>query len=376
MNNSTLLYGYYGMKNSGDDALLLSTAWSAKEFLGSSSLCASSYSDFNLPVLGKVTKNLTESQLFKGENRLRQYSIALNSEKLIFGGGSVLHNSHDIKLKNQLCNLSKNAPLALGVGIGPFKDKDASKHCRKFLERCEFVGVRDQKSYNLAQEIAPDANVELTFDLAPLLLLNPELKLSNPKREGICICLCPHESLSGELEKENKRILWLASTLRPLISAGLKVTLLNFNGHSVFGDNGIHQRLLNLLGPEAGLVKVIPYQSNPLKVLEALEHFELVLSMRLHGSILAYMANTPFISINYHDKCAEWCKTAGVRGEFQFDCNAEDQAALKQAIERSLEGKNQTSLSIHKAVSQSLLNWRVQDEQIHSCNIRCYSSVQ
>ncbi|SMF54653.1 Polysaccharide pyruvyl transferase family protein WcaK [Alteromonadaceae bacterium Bs31] len=379
MNNRSYLVGYYGMRNTGDDALMLATAWGANTFLGSSEFIVNSPRTVRLPGEQVLPATLAEVQGIRGENRLRQYANALRSNTVIFGGGSVLHSSQDIAIKRHLIKLSGNKQaLALGVGVGPFKDNRAEKLCTKFLNECEFVGVRDQQSLDIAKAIAPAANVKLTFDLAPLLTLNKHYTAERNERVGIAICLCPNERLSGGMSDEVSRLNVLAEALtRIYIETGRKVTLIDFNGHdSELGDNKVHQELKWRL-PEVLVKEHLYYNENPLQVLKRLAGFELVIGMRLHAAILAYLAETPVIPLNYHSKCAGWCEQIGISEDYIFDSRQFDPQHLVNEATSILSGNyKQPTLTTAKATELALNNWRFQNASEKNEDFGGYSAIQ
>ncbi|WP_075187212.1 polysaccharide pyruvyl transferase family protein [Teredinibacter haidensis] len=360
MTQRAFLCGYYGMKNSGDDALLLATAWGAKKFLGNSRFAINSPVDLSIPGLGEFPPSLKPEQSFRGENRLRQYRASLASNRVIFGGGSVLHNAHDIGIKRHMIKLSgRKKALALGIGIGPFRNKEAENACAKLLDECAFVGVRDRESLDIANSIAPAANVELTFDLAPLLLAHNFYPLPASQREGIAVCLCPNERFSGNLMAEQNRLKALAASLLKIHrQTGKRITLLDFNGHPTLGDTQVHQELLQQL-PSGVVAEHIHYNPNPLTVVHTLSRFELVIGMRLHAAILAFIVDTPVISLNYHSKCYGWCKQIGMAENLQFNSSHIDPERLTASVIQGLDkGFPKPVLNRKDAFDLALNNWR------------------
>jgi len=359
--NKTFLCGYYGMRNSGDDALLLASLEGAKRFMGATEFIVSSPVNIQLPESYSFCRTLQDTQRFKGENRLRHYHCASKSGSLIFGGGSVLHNSHDINIKRHLIKLTGYAgkSYALGVGIGPFTDKYAEKKCAFFLNDCTFVGVRDQKSYDIAQAIAPNANVKLTFDLAPLLLQHKSLEKVSRSKSGICICLCPKERLNGNPELESSRIKKLAKIFS-ILSRESKEDLifLDFNGHPLFGDSVVHQEVISHLCSKIRY-EHIHYNQNPLLVMQKLSTFKVIFGMRLHASILGFLMETPVISLNYHSKCEGWCDQIGIPKEYRIDLNVFDEKALLSSVLRGLEqGFLKPKLEPEDTLIKTLINWQ------------------
>lgn len=358
---TTYLCGYYGMLNTGDDALLQATAWGAQKYLNAHRFLISSPNKITVDKNKEYQALLVNRQRFKGENRLRHYFSSLRSSRVIFGGGSVLHNSHDINQKRHMIKLSSSKKaLALGVGLGPFVNAEAERSCAHFLNECEFVGLRDKHSFEMAKTIAPNANTALTFDLAPQLLKNPRLTLSPTKKKGVCFCLCPSERLKGDKKSEDKRLRAISEAIKKVHEEmGSEITLLDFNGHEKLGDNEVHSELKSHL-PESIRVNHVSYNSDPISVMEYLSAFNVVIGMRLHASIMAYLVGTPVISLNYHSKCNGWCDQIGLSEDLQVSSDGVDANHLSAMIVQGMKnGFQAPTLPIETAVQYSLKNWRV-----------------
>ena len=374
----SLLVGYYGMQNTGDDALMNAAAWGAKRFLGTDTLTVTSPLSLKLYSGDYLSSTLTETQRFPGQNRLKTYLKAFDSNRIIFGGGSVLHNARDINLKLDLMKLSLGRNhLALGVGIGPFTDTRAEQSCKRFLNTCEFVGVRDAQSYDIAQSIAPHANVVLTFDLAPQLLNIEGFDLVPVKRKGIAVCLCPKERLSGDLKAEHQRLKNIAKVLDDqYLLTQEPVVFVSFNGHPDLGDHPIHKEVASLLSPTT-MFNFVEYDSNPFRVLQRMATFKLAICMRLHAAVFCYLTRTPFISLNYHQKCEQWSKQVGLSKHYSFDSQSFDPKVLMNEICLGIsDGFEPCDLSLNQAINLSMENWRhcyENTKQPH--DFSCYSPL-
>ena len=373
------LVGYYGMQNTGDDALMTVAASGAKRYLHSDEVVLSSPSDIKLYNGGSFERTLTERQRFPGQNRLKHYLRAIDSQRVIFGGGSVFQNAHDIDMKRDMMMLSGGrSHLALGVGLGPFVDSKAERSCARFLNECEYVGVRDPYSFDIAKAISPKANVELTFDLAPQMLALPGFELqSMGQREGIAVCLCPHERLAGRSEIETKRLKRLANALDTIqFYTGEKLVFVDFNGHSTLGDAPVHRELASYL-PSHSRYEFIHYDANPLRVLQRMASFRLVIGMRLHAAIFGYIAETPVLSLNYHRKCTQWGEQIGMPAKYHFDIAGFDPEELvNQACLGFADGFNQPAMSVKEAFNHSMKNWRVSYEESKQTSfLSCYSAL-
>lgn len=362
------LVGYYGMRNSGDDALMYATAWAAKNILRCKNTKVGLYGDYTRETQSDNQLPLKFNQQFPGQNRLLHYKTAIQSKRIIFGGGSVLHSETDINLKRQLMSLAnQKRSLAVGVGIGPFNSVAAEKACAKFLNECGYVGVRDNASLAIAQSIAPHANVHKTFDLAPLLLCSNQHKPMTNKRKGIALTLCSVAiNAMGNIDKfvEEKRVEKFVQLITKLYAqTGEPITLIEFNGHKVLGDWKINNNIIARLDKNTQ-VTIKKYDPNPIALLNNLSGYKAILSMRLHGSILGYLANTPVLSINYHSKCKGWCEEVGMPEDYQIDLfNLNIEKIVSQITDGVSTTFKQPTLSVDRALTNSLSNWSIQNEQ-------------
>ena len=370
------LCGYYGMHNTGDDALLVATAWGAQKFLGANSFKVSTPNNITLPILGNASAQLNHAQLFRGQNRLLNYKAAMLSKRIIFGGGSVFHTAQDINIKRHMMSFSaKSGHIAIGVGIGPFKNSKAEIACKKFLNECDFIGVRDNESFHLAHSLAPGASIQKTFDLAPLLLAEKNNILQTTPKKGICFILCPHERFFGDMKTESKRLDSIAHCIQVVYDkCGEPITLLDFNGHKKIGDQKIHLELRKKLAAHIPVTHM-HYDKNPLNVLKILSKFKAVISMRLHGSIMSFLADTPAISLNYHSKCDGWCQQIGMPENYRIAASNIDSDHLAKILLTGLEsGFSSPKLSKYAAFNASLKNWR--NEYVQPQNLGCHPTIQ
>ncbi|MFT5278296.1 MAG: polysaccharide pyruvyl transferase WcaK-like protein [Glaciecola sp.] len=355
------LMGYYGMQNTGDDALLYATRWASHHLLSSENNLVSSASDSKSSEFGDI--EAIPGGRFRGHQRLLHYKNALQSEKIIFGGGSVLHTETDIQFKRHLIALAgRKDSRCVGFGLGPFASVGAEKACAKFLSECGFVGVRDKQSFDIAKDLCPIANVKLTFDLAPIMLCHQENKLVEIERSGIMFNFC-QQAIDAYGNTENKielrRIQSAAESIeRVWAETGEQIYLVDFNANSTFSDNQVHRKIIDQLSENIPVIH-IEYDPNPFRVLQRIAGFKASVCMRLHASIMSFMAKTPSISINYHKKCTSWCEQIGMPKEYQFDaldvCSDNLTNTLISGIGTEFAKPVMTT---QEAIEATLLNWR------------------
>lgn len=354
-NYDYLIAGYYGMQNTGDDALLASVCTGiARQQPDANIAITATRSEYGAAVL-------PDSQRFRGHNRFALYRAAARSTSIVFGGGSTLHTRRDIELKNHMLSCAKGGPhSALGIGLGPFADLRTFEACRKLLNKLSFVGVRDMESLYICDAMDLQTPYELTFDLAPAYLGSVAPMSTQLERSGIGVSLCPVESIQNkDTANENIRIHSLARVLSETARiTGETVVLFDFNGHEQLGDADLNSRLQMALDREVS-VKRIPYSTNPLHHLDQIARLKCIVGMRLHAQIYAFMAGTPVVALNYHSKNAGWAEQIGMPAQYQFDCQSFDHNQLFLTLVRGLSrGFSENLLPVNQAIELSKRNWR------------------
>lgn len=352
------LSGYYGMSNSGDDALLAASIWGINKFIRDCSgiyLTAPFLSDLSLnniqimPIRKPVTR-------FVGENGLRDLLYASFANIIIYGGGSVFHNAYYMLKQIYLMKSMRRGPrLAMGVSVGPFNSAFDEKVCSMLLKKFDFVGVRDQQSYEIARSISPHTPIFKTFDLAVLFpkLYNVDTRqLTSMLKSGIGIAMCS----TNISQKTQNALVELINKLARL--GHTDITLIDFNGNNRNGDVAINNYIQSNVNTEVN-IRRIPYCSSPLIVLECISKLKVVIAMRLHAAVFAYMAQTPVILLSYHDKCRNWAIEIGMNKKYMYESNCMDLEAIVTITDTVLsQGYIFPDLDLASAEKRSLDNWR------------------
>lgn len=352
------------MKNTGDDALQAVTCWGVKKYLHADQLHITSTTSLEFPDLGIVNPIYSPSPFFRGENRLRGYMKSINSDGVVFGGGSVFHSSSYLRMANHFIKLAGKGPhAAVGVSIGPFRNITDEKDCAKLLNKFYFIGLRDLESYEITKALAPQVQSELTFDLAPLLQLaaNSNNICSNniSNRKGIGISLCDFEHfVGGNVIRDSIRRKKLAGLLEKLVAdTDEELVFIDFNGHNYFGDHQLHKELAEIIGGQAS-IRHLHYNPNPLYALSEISKLKVIVAMRLHASIFGYMVNTPTIMLSYHPKCLGWANQIGMDKALVFDSVDFDVAEVVNSIQKSILGNFAApTLSLNESIENSMKNW-------------------
>ena len=296
----TLLFGYYGFSNLGDDALLSSAVKRARgEFCG------------GVGALTRAPKQCTEHFGIPCYNRFSPFALisqVLRCDRLIFGGGTVFQDLTSRRsfiyylFVLRLALFLKKEVLFYGVGIGEIKSGFARHLLYKSLLRVSYIGVRDERSFEMLRAAIPDSeNLVLEDDLALLcvpsklsrahFLLYSALKA---KAESFFV-VCPHFNASRfdrfELElairkQKNKRFTPLFIPCSPYDIDLCKKFNKKFGG-------AILQNLTF-----SDLLSIFPFA-------------KCVISMRYHPLLAARVSSVPFFPIGSDSKIEEF-KGGGV----------------------------------------------------------------
>jgi polysaccharide pyruvyl transferase WcaK-like protein len=294
-----LLHGYYGERNAGDDAFATVCAERLSVSSGAVWIMAAELPEAASAHASPLLLRRRWKGLAERVERRRISSVMAKGARLILGGGSLLRSTAGIAEVSALLDMSPGGGhAALGVSIGPWRDPAAEAACARLLNRFDFVGVRDDISLARARDLAIATTVELTFDLAPLLMVEEPGRVRSSGALGVALCgpaVTPQEfeHLAEILSQ------WLQST------PGREVVLLPFNVHPRKGDIALHTALAGRL-QGCGKVSLEPYQGDPRATWRRVAELEALVAMRLHAGIFGYCTRTPTLLLPYEEKCQAW----------------------------------------------------------------------
>ncbi len=356
-----LLVGYYGMLNTGDDMLMAATAEGAKKLFSATRLAATCPQGSGVGQWLACTPVQSRQQRVRAQDRILKYVAAWQSRHILIGGGSVFHTAKDIAQKRHYLKLAGDAEhRAIGVGLGPFVDAEAERQCAAFLNEVAFTGVRDKESFDIARSIAPNARIELTYDLAPGLVDSEAFQssLASERDNAIGFALCPKERFMNDSEAETRRLQKLALAVKRWHEeTGADIRLFDFNGHPDLGDKQVHRDFHTMLSGVP--VEHVSYHANPYHCIASISRTRMMVAMRLHAAIFSFLTQTPYLSLNYHPKCENWCRDSGHDARYAFDSANFGADELAQAGSEILEGGyRQPTLPIAAARDEALKNWR------------------
>jgi len=290
-----LLCGYYGEHNLGDDALL--------------QVALSQLPPGVVPTVTAFDERQVQERFGVStvpRRSLGQVFQALKGlDALVLGGGSLLQDATSLRsllyyvALITAAKLQGKPVLLWGQGLGPLRRRRSRLLVRTVLPFANAISWRDQASASLASAwgveglVAPDPVWDLPLQhwrgsLGPLVVcFRPTHHLTGQ-------AWAPYlDALSSLAVKANREVLWLA-----------------FHGEQ---DRG----LLAQLGSEGLLSaelqrrsrEVVP--SHPREAMAVFASAGLVLSMRLHGLILAALSGSPTVALSYDPKVDAAAKGIG-----------------------------------------------------------------
>ena len=275
----------------------------------------------------------------RGRPSLAGVRALRRADLLLFSGGGLLHDHWPVVVPTYLAwsllaRASGTRIAWVGVGVGPLRGRIARRLAGWTLRLADLVTVRDLESADLVGEVAPGMPVTVVPD--PAIFIVPPA--TGPKRGGVGIIVRPPAPAQAELGEHMARELGEAAAR--LSADGRTVTLLTFGGPR---DREVAEAVAvaaaDAGGPRPAIDELGP---DPLPVLKRLAALEGVISVRLHGLILAAVAQTPAVGVSYDPKVAAWANRLGSESMPLTDLEA---SRLLQALERNMAQTTTSSVA-------------------------------
>lgn len=360
----SIFSGYYGVKNSGDDAFVEVSAWGSKKYWGSTE---------QFFFAGDLPETLTPTTFYPGHKSYLNFAKAVKdiflSDVFTSAGGSTFHSSlkkSDLrtyaKLKKQIG--FKGQTGAIGISLGPFKNSAAEKNTVEYLKTLDFLALRDEHSYQLAANYDLPRPPVKAFDLAALLpeiydFKRAEMATNQPPIVGLSIC--NYESYTGgDVKKENNRNQFIEELILKLKKhKEIKFRFFIFNGNPVMGDEKLTQEMIGRVNAAGDLnYEVVPYLPKVEEMFLKIAECDAVVSTRLHASIFACYAQTPFFLLEYHRKCTDFLNDVGQSQRYRLHDAEVAPEAIAAEIENILFEKTvQSPLYVAETVERARLNF-------------------
>lgn len=291
-----LLAGYFGSGNLGDDAILLGYV----QGLGSAAL--------EVTVLSGQPD---ETYRMYGFNAVPRKDVAAvkaamaRCDALVFPGGSIFQDVTSVRSVAYYQALVKMARaqgkkvLLLGQGVGPVKRFFGKRLTASAFNMADAIAVRDPASMTTLKNLGVNKPIRVTADCA--FLLPPPADngetlgyaVGNMKTVGISVR--PHG-------KGNHVMNLFAEFARLLFQNNYMPVLIEMDRQ----HDG--QLIVDIGKANGGKVPDIRKLQTPMQVQQRMARMDSVVSMRLHGGILASTVGVPPFMVSYDPKVAAFSK--------------------------------------------------------------------
>lgn len=318
-----LLRGYYGYKNSGDDALFYTIVQKL-----------SVQTNVLVTTLSKGTLEYPEDTYveFKNPSIKNILKGILKSDVIVFGGGSQLQDYGKMRLQLSilktytmisLMKMLNRRVVYLGVSIGPLETSLGKVLGKLILKKTDFIVVRDQSSFDyLKKEKINQKKIRLVPDLAINLIdsINTRnIRKNGSKKMILGVNLLPFfGTVKNDKDKENRLVETVANSINKIVEENnnIEIRLFSFQEDEELNDYDILKSLNEKLTSPATIIR---YQPNPIYVLEEVSKCDRFAGMRLHSSIFSYASEVPQLILSYHPKCKGFGESVGYRAENVVD---------------------------------------------------------
>ncbi|WP_420197534.1 polysaccharide pyruvyl transferase family protein [Dietzia maris] len=245
-----------------------------------------------------------------GRKFARRTSVSL----LVVGGGTLLGRPEwHRRIAAAISTLRPNRVVAFGTGVLPlesptgedllsYRDADCLK---SLLADFDSISVRGPRSVRSLQALGVDSR-----SVGDLALLNLPVRAPGPTTPSNGRVLVNFADTPDRL-----RDVHATSARAAILEAGSRLRARGFR-FEAFAMEPDDFSLLSRYSAEFD--RVHPYSPNPERLLNAMRNSALVVSERLHGSILAASQRIPFLAVPYKSKVGDFAESIGAE-EFILD---------------------------------------------------------
>ncbi|OGS45651.1 MAG: polysaccharide pyruvyl transferase CsaB [Elusimicrobia bacterium RIFOXYD2_FULL_34_15] len=319
-----VISGYYGYNNVGDELILKSIVNDLKTL----------NPDITITVLSVKPKETSRKFNVKSINRYNICSILVELVKckmLISGSGGLFQDttaSLSLWYYLTIINIAKilnRKVFIYAVGIGGIKRSFNKFLIKSCFNKVDFISVRTDYDKNILESFMINREIIVTADPVFGIVLPIKIKDNQQKvkKIGIIIRKTKYWKEDTEIFSKLSEIL----TEKP----GTEVILIPFQKSSDL-------RILETIKKKSNAKISILLWENIEDILNLFSQLDLVVSMRLHGLILAIKYNIPFVPISRYSKLINLMKTIEEKNILQAtELNAEN---IYTQITNKISNKN------------------------------------
>lgn len=361
MKTATLI-GYHGRKNLGDDIFReITLRWLATA-LGVSTCYITAHKGTVEASTAGITLRTVESPV-SGIARLLWLPVflrALRSDFLVFSAGSIFTIQPFLLmfLTLRLLKLFRGKRLrilAVGVSIGPFKNRFDRYWCLKSLALMERIMLRDLKSIKLIEAPGHCFAAELSYDLALCWdrLVPEQVVQKVPGLIGLALTARGYGRCTGGHHSGNCNS--IVASIGEFLdqNESTRVRVLCVCSDEVDGDVRLSRHIADRFAKWRDRIDIVVYDR------QGIEHFlalirqcSLVIASRMHAGIMAMNASIPVYQISYAEKITSFFEHCGLSTTYLY---THDQVTTESLTTFLRKGLSNELESFSSAQSASLL---------------------
>lgn len=391
---SVLLAGDFGVGNTGDDAILLSSyqLFRARKRTAEVTVVApkvESLSYLKVPALSLWSWDQVDE------------AVAA-SDLVVVAGGGLFHDWWALE-RDKLLSAQAEGPTAylslvarakragkpcfvLGVGIGPLRKKDSVEFVAEVLGKADLITVRDQRSYRIleaagvtkrtAVAVSADPAFDLPHQRQPSRELWRSLGIEAPPRPRICLVLRGWDVTHPQSSFLPRVATAVARVLAESHGSCLFLPLQVGQGHAWTDDVAVGVLMRKYLSRSHELI-ILPHLS-PLAVDAVIAECDAVLTMRYHGAVFAIRNLVPVLALAYDPKVENLFSDA-LLSSWCWPLNGWDARDLAQALGNLLTQpflqRDRQRAYRHAAKQRLALHAQVLDRFLFACQRGMSSSA-
>lgn len=345
-----LLAGYYGFGNLGDEAILEMAINQILEITDKK----------NITVLSGNKDATNKKYNVNAIDRYNVFSIInklMNSDALVFGGGSLLQ---DITSKRsiyyylfliRLAKMMNNKVIMLSQGIGPIVNENSMKAVQCTLGYVDFITVRDKHSKEFLESIGMDTNkIFLSTDPVINLRAGENYVSKNSSKKKVCFSL--RNWKNADVSQK------ISQVAEKLIENNIECYFIPFYYNE---DLELIDEVEKNIGNKA------VYYKEKLTTNEAfdiIKDMDVLVGVRLHSLIFAAAANVPFAAVSYDHKVDHFANSVNMKVACSID-NIDVNLLYNEIIDKinnEDEEKRKLSESVASIRELTKINYKILKE--------------
>ena len=318
MRNQIFIYGHYGKKNIGDDAMIYSLVNKLNALKPTHNLAILSPLKLIVPDQNMNRIKFVNPDILSILKEIRLSSLFL------MGGGTHIYDKGkkyerykiliEIMILITCAKLFNNKIYLLNIGIEPINSYFGKLIAKIILELADFISVRDSDSFKIIKNLNSKIDVVLAFDLAALLDLPVGTNAIHETIKTLGISILPFfEIYRGDPSKDILMVDVISKSLNKWLCEDQNrlIYLFVFKDKLRYDDVAITNNLRKKLVP-SNRVHVIPYDPDPIKPLKRVSQCDAFIGMRYHSCMYSYLTDRPLLIISYFDKCLSLARDIGL----------------------------------------------------------------